>query len=176
MTRAVTEANTYFFRESRQRTVDETGARVLFHQHQRSAREDRGRAHRGRRVAARAYDDARTKSPDQRQRKYDRANEFHRGARTFESAMSANSMHVEQLVFVEALRQPLRLESRTRADKQHVDIWTLANHLLAQRYRWKKMPARAASRDYHFHRTAGRRPSASSAPNAAIAMMIEVPP
>ena len=49
-------------------------------------------------------------------------------------------------------------------------------HLLAQRDRREKMPAGAAARDYHFHRTAGRRPSASNAPNAAIAIMIDVPP
>ena len=63
-----------------------------------------------------------------------------------------------------------------RADEQHVESGTLANHFLAQRDRRKKMPARSAAGDYHFHRTAGRRPSASNAPNAAIAMMIEVPP
>ena len=90
--------------------------------------------------------------------------------------MSANSMHLEQLVPVPTLRQPLRFEPRTGADEQHFYIGTLAHHLLTQRDRRKKMPARSAAGDYHFHRTAGRRPSASSAPNAAIAMMIEVPP
>src|SRR5580692_5544342 len=141
MTRTVTEANADLFCESGQRPIDETRARVLFHQHQRSAREDRSRAHRGRRVSSRTHDDTRTKSPDQRERKSDRANEFDRGARPFDSAMSTNSVHLEQLVFVNALRQPLRLKSRSGADKQHADIGTLANHFLAQRYRRKKMPA-----------------------------------
>jgi hypothetical protein len=38
------------------------------------------------------------------------------------------------------------------------------------------MSTGAAACDYHFHRTAGLRESASSVPSAAIAITIAVPP
>src|ERR1700722_20222123 len=92
---AVTEADADFFRESRQRPIDETRARVLFHQHQWRPSEDSRCAHRRRRISAGAHDDARTKPPDQRRRQSDCADEFDRCARPLKSVMSTNSMHLE---------------------------------------------------------------------------------
>src|SRR5271163_959734 len=173
---AVAETNANLVGEPGQRTIYQTRPRVLFHQHERRTRQYRRRANRCRRISARAHDDPRTKAPHQFECESNRASEFHRRAHPLDRTMPANSVHLEQLVFVAALRQPFRLEPRAGPDEQHVDFRTLANHFLAERDCGKKMPTRSAAGDYHLHRTAGRRPSASSAPNAAIAMMIEVPP
>ncbi len=113
---------------------------------------------------------------DQRARQSDRAHKLGDRAHPPERAVAANSVNVEQLVAVAALRQPSRLKTVGRARVEHFSAGTLADHLFAHRDGGEQMPSRASARDDYFHRTAGRLPSASSAPSAAIAIMIAVPP
>ena len=90
---------------------------------------------------------------------------------------AAQAAHRKQFVLQAALRQPVAPRgrwSRQRGALRHRG--RSRSQFFTQRDRRKQMTAGAAARDYHLHRTAGRRDSASSAPSAAIAITIEVPP
>src|SRR5581483_3423358 len=102
--------------------------------------------------------------------------EFQKRTRARADAAAANSVHIEQFVLIAALRKPSGLETVGGTGIHHLRVGTLAHDFFTERHGGKQMPSGASACDYHPHLTAGRLPSASSAPKAAIAMTIAVPP
>src|SRR5208282_4587785 len=157
------EAHANLAGEAPQHPIREAGQRVLLHQHQRNAAQNRGYGDRRRGVSSGAYHQLGAIARDQGYRLRKRAEKFDAGLEAIAESVAAQSAHRKEAVLVAASRQPLGLESRAAPDEQNVGGGPLAGKLFSERDRGEQMPSGAAACDYHLHSPRMIRPFAGLA-------------